>query len=61
MLKEKVAQVFPKVAQKVAVVAFTKNDIFQFSPKSLRKFGLLLKENLSPRPFKIAQFGRTVQ
>ena len=28
------------------------------SPKSIQVFGLLLKENLSPRPLKISQSGQ---
>ena len=31
---------------------YFKNDIFQTSPKSCQCFGLLMKENLSPRSFK---------
>ena len=44
MLKEKVAQVFIKVAQKGARVDLLKNDAFHLNPKSHHKFWLLFKK-----------------
>ena len=61
MLKYKVAQMFPKVARKVATAVFTQT--LCLSKKLFWKghpiFGLLLLENLSPTTFKIAQSGHT--
>ena len=50
----KVTQFSPNVAQKTATADFTIKG-----PKSHQISGLLLKENLSPRIFKIVQSGHT--
>ena len=57
ILEQKVAQMFPKVAQKVAKVVFTYLRV-RLS-KSLHSFRLLLLEILSLRTWKIGQSGHT--
>ena len=52
MLKLKVAQSFPKVAQKLATAVFTWNGMFPKSLKSQHTFGIILKETLTQGIFK---------
>ena len=60
MMDPKVAQFFlQRVTQKIDRAFDSKSDQFQKFPKKSRLLGLLLEENLSPRPFKIAQSGHT--
>ena len=51
MLKEKVAQIHPNVAQKDDPVFLLKSDVFPKNPKSHQVFGPHLQENLSSRTF----------
>ena len=54
------SQIVPKFAQKVATPVFKTIKSLSKKQKSYQQlFGPLLKENLSPRRFKIAQFGHT--
>ena len=43
----KSSQMFPKVAQTIAVAVLQKNEVFQNCPRSCKSFGQLLLENLS--------------
>lgn len=54
------SQIVPKFAQKVATPVFKTIKSLSKKQKSYQQlFGPLLKENLSPRRLKIAQFSHT--